>query len=160
MSKHHKHKKPIQDNTHDITPDLDNLLDRLVVEQNMETVKLVVDGIEVGGIVLQKSESDFEIAITKPYQNLTTGSHIPYFARDVLSFKGEYGDDSIKATLRYLYELGKHLAEKMELLKNKLADYDDQVSDEFFEDNFPMEVPFETRFQVLDILKGDRQLIL
>ena len=157
-----KRNKNLQEssNNFDITSDLDSLLDSLAEEQTKAEVKLEVDDVEVEGIAIHRSESDFGLVIIKPYYNLSTGSHIPNFTRDVLSFKSEYGDNNVKACLRYLYELGKYLAEEMDFLKAKLAASEDNLpADSFFEENFPMPLPFETKFQVLDILKGNRELI-
>lgn len=118
MASDKKPKKP--ENTHDITPDLDGLLDYLAAEQNRETVILVVDSVEVEGVFLNKSSYDFTIEITKPYQKLFAGSHILSQGRQVLSFNNEYGEKRFTETLEYLYRLGKYLSEELESLREKL----------------------------------------
>jgi uncharacterized membrane protein len=176
----------------------------------MEVVKLLINGIEVEGIVI-RTLYDFNIKIVKPYKNLSGGLHIPHFAREHMSFKGEYGDKRIRDLLKELYILGKYLEDEMEHLKEKINYIDDncadsslemidentfktkritlkerlrsgeidnkeyqklltqlrkkyklweqknrELMDSFFEENFPMVVPVETRKEVINIIKGKK----
>ena len=124
-------------------------------------VKLMIDNLEVEGTVTHLSASDFDVQIIKPFKNISGGSHIPYFARPHYSFEGEYGKKRILETLRDLYVLGKYLSEEMASLKKKLDSLEDESHlqmNSFFDDNFPLVVPVGTREEVVDILKGKKNL--
>jgi len=95
---------------------------------NKDVVKILIDDIEVEGIVTHRSAGDYGVVITKPFCNLTGGSHVPYFARSHCSFEGDYGDASIRATLKKLYTLGKYLAREMKNLKEKVKDYNEIIT--------------------------------
>ena len=70
------------------------------------TVKIVINNNEVEGVVTHRSQFDFFVTITKPFQNISGGAHIPFFARRY-TFDGAYGDGRILETLRGLYQRGK-----------------------------------------------------
>ena len=89
-----------------------------------EVVKILIEDIEVEGRS-SRSLGDYGVAITKPYCNLFGGCHIPYFARGLYNYEGEYGDASIKATLKELYTMGKFLTKEMKSLKEKIKYYND-----------------------------------
>lgn len=82
-------------------------------------IQIIINDITVESIVLNRTESDIALVITKPYKNISGGSHIPYFARAGLSFNGEYGDNRLKQILAKVYELGKFIADRFDDLKNK-----------------------------------------
>jgi hypothetical protein len=87
-----------------------------------EVVKILIDDIEVEGTA-SRSSGDYGVTITKPYCNLYGGCHIPYFARGLYTYEGEYGDASIRATLEELYTMGTFLDIEMKNLKEKLKYY-------------------------------------
>jgi hypothetical protein len=92
-----------------------------------EVVKILIGDIEVEGTA-SRSSGDYGVTITKPYCNLYGGCHIPYFARGLYTYEGEYGDASIKATLEALYTMGKFLDIEMKNLKEKIKYYNDSVT--------------------------------
>jgi len=181
---------------------------------NKKIVKMLIDNTEIEGIVSHCCSCDFTIKIIKPFQNISSGSHIPYFARGHMTFESEYGDKSILQTLQYLYILGKYLDKEMNNLKEKLNYFNDIIAkfsseminkdeykikrielrkrlrdgkiknteyqklltpfrkeseqlelkiweqmDSFFEENFSMVVPIDTREEVMDIIKCKKSLI-
>jgi hypothetical protein len=87
-----------------------------------EVVKILIDDIEIEGTASRLS-GDYGVTIIKPYCNLSGGCHIPYFARGLYTYEGDYGDASIRETLKELYTLGKFLAREMKNLKEKLKYY-------------------------------------
>jgi hypothetical protein len=93
-----------------------------------EVVKILIDDIEVEGIVTHRSSGDYGVIIIKPFCNLSGGCHIPYFARGLYNYEGEYGDASIKATLKELYTMGKFLDREMKNLKEEIKYYNDSVT--------------------------------
>jgi len=170
-----------------------------------------INGIEVEYKVLHHFSNDFEIEITKPFQNITGGLHIPYFSRAYHNFDGDHGEECILSVLNNIYELGSHISENITCLKEQVHLLDQNIKkvsansitedefkeisrksrkmlrkneisnsyhqkilrwwkkeldrvwletefhyiDPFFEENFPMCVPNDTRKQVLKILRGE-----
>ena len=92
-----------------------------------EVVKILIDDIEVEGRA-SRSSGNYGVAIIKPYCNLSGGCHIPGFARAHYSYEGDYGDASIRATLKEVYTLGKFLAREMKNLKEEIKYYNDIVT--------------------------------
>jgi len=92
-----------------------------------EVVKILIEDIEVEGRS-SRSLGDYGVAITKPYCNLFGGCHIPYFARGLYTYEGDYGDASIRETLKELYTLGKFLAREVKNLKEKLKYYNGNIT--------------------------------
>ena len=93
-----------------------------------EVVKILIDDIEVEGIVTHRSSGDYGVIIIKPFCNLSGGCHISYFARGLYTYEGAYGDASIRATLKEVYTLGKFLAREMKNLKEEIKYYNDIVT--------------------------------
>ena len=117
-------------------------------------------GAKVEGTIIFRSESDIEVRITKPFQGLSWGLHIPYFARPVRSFTTTCGESTAKRLLENLYELGGYIHENRDYLVSQLPVYfrDDDFSDwdcqdEYFENCFPYIVPIDTRDEVLRMLR-------
>ena len=92
-----------------------------------EVVKILIDDIEVEGRA-SRSLNQYGVTITKPYCNLSGACYIPGFARGLYTYEGEYGDASIKATLKELYTMGKFLDREMKNLKEKIKYYNDSVT--------------------------------
>jgi len=176
-------------------------------------INIFVEGIEVEGKITHRYASDITVQITKPFSNISTGSHIPYFARSNRSFNGVYGDLTAKSLLKNLYDVGHHMdseifsirekldsakesisnlpvqfnsedfnAKRRELkqslkqgkfdskvyqqqltpLRKKAEEYNQKVieiMDAFFEDSFPMCVPYGTREEVLGVIEGKKGLV-
>jgi len=173
-----------------------------------------IDGVAVEYKILHRVSNDFEIEITKPFQHITGGLHIPYFSRAYHSVEGKHGDEQIVHVLNNVYGLGSYLAENITHLKEQVGLLDRELEklsannisekefkqirrkarrllrngeitdkyyqkilrwwkreldkvwqetqlhylDPFFENNFPMLVPHETRKQVLQILRDENSL--
>ena len=92
-----------------------------------EVVKILIDDIEIEGTASRLS-GDYGVTIIKPYCNLSGGCHIPYFARGLYTYEGDYGDASIRETLKELYTLGKFLAREVKNLKEKLKYYNGNIT--------------------------------
>ena len=134
-----------------------------------KTISTKVSGIDVEGVMIGCSW-DVDVEITKPYSNLSTGSHIPVLARGLpRSFKGEFGEVRAREMLEYLYLIGKHIKQNKEILRKKLVEHRLQLAgtseeihweleDAFFEANFPMLISLGTRQSVFDILDGGKEL--
>jgi hypothetical protein len=97
------------------------------MKDDKEVVKILIDNIEVEGTA-SRSSGDYSVEIIKPYCTLFGGCHIPYFARGLYTYEGDYGDASIRATLEELYTLGKFLDIEMENLKEKIKYCNDSVT--------------------------------
>ncbi|RLA07298.1 MAG: hypothetical protein DRQ51_06650 [Gammaproteobacteria bacterium] len=176
----------------------------------MNRLNIIVENVVVEGEIFNRSAGDISVKITKPYKNISTGSHIPSFNRAKKSFIGEYGDEKAKKLLKELYHIGhytyqeiKNLSQKLKqsknkikniphkidneklaeekaklkqtlkqnkidnikyqqelkILKQKATDFDNEVykiMDEFFEDNFPMIIGYDSAEQILNIIENDR----
>ena len=85
-----------------------------------ENKSATIDGIEVEYKVLHRVSNDFEIEITKPFQNISGGLHIPYFARAHHSFDGKSGDEQILYVLNNVYGLSSYIAENRIRLKKQV----------------------------------------
>jgi hypothetical protein len=129
------------------------------MSKNQE-VSIKADGVEVIGEITYRSEVDIAIRITKPYQGLSNGCHIPYFSRPIHSFLTDYGDKMAENLLKYLYELGWYMGENNKFIKLQLSlhfhdgDYSDwECQNRFFDSTFPFIVPIDTRTDVLRSLQ-------
>lgn len=75
-----------------------------------QEISTTVDGVQVRGVITHRSGSDIDVRITSPYQNISRGLHIPYFARKVHSFIGSRGDEAAVHLLRGIYEIAGFIA--------------------------------------------------
>jgi hypothetical protein len=139
-----------------------------------KVVKIAVNKVEVKGKITYRSAILIDIEIIEPFQNISKGLHIPYFSRAFHSFEDDYGDQTAEKLLRELYDISKYLDKNMNSLKEKLflfkkkinqpsLDLTDQKNwgclGSFFDNNFPMGIPYGTREGVIDILEGRKDLI-
>jgi hypothetical protein len=67
------------------------------------------------------SSHDLNVEIRKPYQNLSLGLHIPYFAMRVNSFFGPYGYKRSEHLLEQLYQIAEYVNRKQDMLQAQLA---------------------------------------
>lgn len=121
-----------------------------------ETSIQIENGIEVKGVITNRSEADINVEIVSPYRSFTAGLHISYFSRPYHSFLTDYGDRTAENLLKYLYELCEYLEKNKKFIKMQHAfhfrdgDYSDRESkDRFFNSTFPFVVPLDTRDDVL-----------
>jgi len=127
---------------------------------NNPEVSIKVDGVEVIGEISHRSEADIAVKITSPYQELSSGLHIPYFSRPLNSFLTDYGDRTAENLLKHLYELGLYMDENRKFIQMQFSlhlhdgEYSDgDKLDRFFGSTFPSAVPVGTRDEVLRKLK-------
>lgn len=87
-----------------------------------EKISIMSGEVTVEGRITYRSGGDICVEITKPYQGLSTGLHIPYFGRPFHSFDGEYGDECAKELLTELYEIALHVESNMDSLRIALRE--------------------------------------
>ena len=85
---------------------------------NDKPIKILIGNIDVEGKTTHRSNRDMGIKIIRPFQNISTGLHIPYFSDK--SFNGDYGDERAKDLLKKLYIIGDYLDTNIDNLKEKL----------------------------------------
>lgn len=64
---------------------------------------IVVDGVEVVGAIVRRTNRYLAVKLIKPYGRLSTCLAIPLFALPFTSFDGEHGDDDARMLLEGLY---------------------------------------------------------
>lgn len=96
---------------------------------NKSNIEIKIEDTTVKGIITHRSSCGFLVKIIEPYQNISCGSHIPYFAREHITFDGEYGDERIIETLGFLYSIGKYLDKEMDNLKTKFVQMNDKIQE-------------------------------
>jgi hypothetical protein len=79
-------------------------------------VKVTVNGQEVEGEITHRSATDIDVKITRPYQDVSTGLHIPYAARPFKSFETELGEKAAKYLLKELYQICTFISENLDSL--------------------------------------------
>jgi len=96
-------------------------------------ISIFVEDTEAEGEITHRSASDITVKITKPFSNISTGSHIPYFARAHKSFNGQYGDSVAELLLKNLYDIGHHMDSETFSIREKLDSAKDHII------NFPVQ---------------------
>ena len=81
-------------------------------------ISIIIGEVKVEGRIVHHTSRDIDIEITKPYKNLSTGSHIPYFAMAYRSFDGVYGEKRMKELLNELYEIGNRIEKILSVINN------------------------------------------
>ena len=92
-----------------------------------DKIQTMIDGQKVEGEITFRSESDISVKITKPYQDVSRGLHIPYFARSQKSFDSDYGDKTAKDLLENIYYLCTFIFENMGSLLNEYLKYKERI---------------------------------
>jgi hypothetical protein len=105
---------------HDVQPFRPVWYSRLSIN-NDEIVQLIIDGVDVRGVITHRSAGDIEVEITRPYQNISSGWHIPYFGRQLYSYQTPYGDYTARGMLKGLYVFAAYLDTNMDVLREKLS---------------------------------------
>lgn len=122
------------------------------------------EGVLLEGKIVYRTGSDLSVRILRPYKNLSTGSHIPYFARPSFSYLGDYAYERAPEFLIELYELGLFLDQEFDRLKKRVVEKRKGRLDRqgvetfgwFFKKEFPMQLSYSLQRQVIDILDGIR----
>ncbi|MEJ2727374.1 MAG: hypothetical protein P8185_02495 [Deltaproteobacteria bacterium] len=76
-------------------------------------IQITIDGQKVEGEITYRCASDISVKITKPYQDVSRGLHIPYFARPHASFDSDLGDKTARDLLKSIYHLCKFTFENL-----------------------------------------------
>jgi hypothetical protein len=82
-------------------------------------IQITIDGQKVEGEITYRCASDICVKITKPYQDVSRGLHIPYFARPHASFDADYGDKTATDLLESIYHLCKFTFENLDSLTDQ-----------------------------------------
>ena len=81
-----------------------------------EKIQITVDGQKVEGEITYRCASDICVKITKPYQDVSRGLHIPYSSRPHASFDSDLGDKIAKDLLESIYHICKLTFENLDSL--------------------------------------------
>ncbi len=102
-------------------------------------IKILIDEVVVEGQITYRTAGGISVKITNPFENLSTGLHIPAPARAVMSYEGERGDATAESLLKELYEIGRYidtnlvkLRENLDLAKNSVRNIPDKFDKEDF----------------------------
>jgi hypothetical protein len=82
-------------------------------------IRLTINGQKVEGEITHRSASDINVKITQPYQDVSRGLHIPYFARSHKRFDSDLGDKIAKDLLKSIYHLCAFIFENMDSLSGQ-----------------------------------------
>ena len=116
-------------------------------------IKIIIDGQEVEGEIVQRSASDINVQITEPYKDVSRGLHIPYFARPCNSFDTELGDKTAKDLLKSIYHLCKYISENLDSICSQFLQIKKSI--ELLEaENITERVFKSKRFQLRKLLKS------
>ncbi len=79
-----------------------------------EKIEFSYNGVRVRGDIYRQSERDISVEITDPYQKLTNGLHIPYFAFFGDQSRKTFADDNHRektgrGLLKQLYDIGRSI---------------------------------------------------
>ena len=121
-------------------------------EKMHKKIKKVIDGQKVEGEITHRSASDINVVITKPYQDVSSGLHIPIFARPFRSFDTELGDKIAKDLLESIYHLCAFVFENMDSLTHDYLEFKKRIG--FLEAKHVSEFVFKSRrLQLRKLLK-------
>jgi hypothetical protein len=90
-------------------------------------IKIAINGQEVEGEITHRSASDLHVKITKPYQGVTRGVHIPYIARSQKRFDSDFGDKMAKDLLKSIYHLCTFIFENMDSLLDEYLKFKKRI---------------------------------
>jgi hypothetical protein len=90
-------------------------------------IQTTIDGQIVEGEITHRSARDISVKITHPYQDVSRGLHIPYFARPYKSFDAEPGDEVAKDLLENIYHLCTFIFENMGSLLDEYRKFKKRV---------------------------------
>ncbi len=90
-------------------------------------IKITINGQEVEGEITYRCASDITVKITKPYQDVSRGLHIPYFARPYASFDSDFGNKTAKDLLECIYHLCIFIFENLDALTEEYLQIKKQI---------------------------------
>ncbi len=82
-------------------------------------IRIKIDGQKVEGEITHRSAHDISVKITKPYQGVSRGMHLPHFTASHKRFDRSFGDKIAKDLLRNIYHLCKFVFENMDSLTDR-----------------------------------------
>ena len=127
-----------------------------------ENIVVNAEGVTVEGEVIHRSRRDIALHIVSPYQGLTTGRHIPAFARipQEYDYCGPHGDETAAALLKELYQLGRFVEENKARLRSRVAEMDAAIErldqEQFSPENKFREVRRDLRTQLRNGSLGNK----
>lgn len=134
-----------------------------------KVIQITISEVLVKGRIVYRSPSDISVEITDPFINITTGLHIPYFARSHASFQGNYGGKTARRLLVHLYRTLQIINIKEDIFKSSLHDYkkifniDGKLNDEqvdfFFNKVIKLQLSRDLREQIVSIFEGGRTYV-
>lgn len=86
--------------------------------QAHQLITTVIDGQEIQGVIVYRTQRELTVVITFPYSGLSDSRHIPYFAAGHYSFKGIIGDQRAESLLQDLYQLAHRLSNEFPDLRD------------------------------------------
>ena len=124
-------------------------------EKMHKKIKKVIDGQKVEGEITHRSANDINVKITKPYQDVSRGLHLPYFARSLISFDSDLGDKIAKDLLENIYHLCTSIFENMDSLTDEYLKFKKRIK--FLEAKRVSEFVFKSkRLQLRKLLRSGK----
>jgi hypothetical protein len=118
-------------------------------------IKVTINGQKVEGEITHRSASDILVKITQPYQNVSRGLHIPYFAGSHKRFDSDLGDKIAKDLLESIYHLCHFIFENMGPLTAKYLKFKKRIK--FLEARRVSEFVFKSkRLQLRKMLRSGK----
>jgi hypothetical protein len=82
-------------------------------------IRIKIDRQKVQGEITHRSANDITVKITKPYQGVSRGMHLPHFAASHKRFDRAFGDKVAKDLLKNIYHLCKFVFENIHSLTDR-----------------------------------------
>jgi len=90
-------------------------------------IQTTIDGQKVEGEITYRCASDITVKITKPYQDVSRGLHIPYFGRPYACFDSDYGDKTAKDLLESIYRICRFTFENLDSLSAQYLKIENRI---------------------------------
>ncbi len=106
-------------------------------------IQTTIDGQKVEGQITHRSASDISVKIIHPYQDVSRGLHIPYFAKSHKRFDSDFGDKTAKDLLKSIYHLCTFIFENMDSLIDEYLEFKKRIK--FLEAKLVSEYVFKSK---------------
>ena len=106
-------------------------------------IQTTIDGQKVEGQITHRSASDISVKIIHPYQDVSSGLHIPYFAKSHKRFDSDFGDKTAKDLLKSIYHLCTFIFENMDSLIDEYLEFKKRIK--FLEAKLVSEYVFKSK---------------
>jgi hypothetical protein len=118
-------------------------------------IQIMIDGQKVEGEITHRSASDIHVKITRPYQNVSRGLHIAYFAGSHKRFDSDLGDKIARDLLESIYHLCHFVFENMGSLTDEYLKFKKRIK--FLEARRVSEFVFKSkRLQLRKMLRSGK----